>query len=89
MAGEGGHGLFSFLALLIISALLGSLLGELLGLLVSQGTLHDMLVKGYPVGLEPPIKVDLKVLTFSFGATLKLNLCSFIGMAIGILFFRK
>jgi hypothetical protein len=86
---EGGIGkVFGFAAMLIVSALLGSLLGELLGVLFSAGTLHDICVKGYDLQFGP-LPINLKVLTFNFAMGIKLNLCSFLGIAAGLMFFRK
>ena len=88
MAEGGGKGVLGFIGLLIISALLGSMVGQLLGQLFSDGTLHDMVSKGFPVGFTN-IPIDLRVLKFNFGAMMELNLCSFIGIFIGLVFFRK
>ncbi len=88
MASEGGRGFFGFLGFLLLCVLLGSLLGELLGVLVTEGTLHDIFVKGYHIAWGPS-PIDLRVFNFSFNVGIKLNLFSFLGIALGFLFFRK
>ena len=88
MAEGGGKGFLHFVGLLVVSTLLGSLLGQMMSILFETGMIHDLVSKGFPVGFDT-IPLNLRVLHLSLGATMELNIMSFVGIAIGLMFFRK
>lgn len=72
----------------LVGAILGGILGQLLGFLVPEGILHDVFVRGFPLGFSPPLTLDLKVFTFTIGFKLFVNLFSVLGMAAGFYWSR-
>jgi len=71
------------LAVLIFSGVLGNLVGRGLALIVSGGIVHDMLISGFRFGIDPPWRLSLAVISFSFGLTLNLT---FVGAFFMIFF---
>lgn len=88
--GEKGasKGLMFFLVIIILGALLGGVLGEILGLIITEGTLHKVLVTGICPALSP-VTLDLAVLNFTFGIGMKLNLLSVFGIIGAMWLFYK
>lgn len=74
---------------LVLSGILGNLVGILLGALLPEGAFHDMLAKSLVVGLDPPLSIDLWIVSFSIGFSLKLNSCSFLFMVFGLMLYKK
>lgn len=74
--------------LLILGALVGSLLGEVIRLLFPGGTLEQLFARGVSPGLSPAT-MDLRVLSITFGFTLRLNLASLLGIALAIFVYRR
>lgn len=68
-----------WILVLSVSAIIGSIIGEML-----QG-LAPILAKGFSVGLTPPFTLDLKVISLTFGFTLRLNLLGAIFVLLMIL----
>lgn len=80
---------FGFLVLvLVVGAVAGSLLGELIGILVPRGTVHEIFSRGVSVGI-PSFSLNLLAITLSLGLTLRVNLCTLIGIALTYALFRK
>ncbi|HYL79445.1 MAG TPA: DUF4321 domain-containing protein [Candidatus Acidoferrum sp.] len=77
------------LVILILGALIGSVIGEVIGTLFPGGFLEKVFSKGLNPGLSPPAVLDLKVLTLTFGATMKVNLASLLGIVLALLVYRK
>lgn len=77
------------LVILILGALIGSVIGEVIGILFPGGFLEKVFSKGLNPGLSPPAVLDLKVLTLTFGATIKVNLASLLGIVLALLVYRK
>jgi len=74
--------------LLILGALVGALLGEVIRLLFPGGTLEQLFARGVSPGLSPAT-MDLRVISVTFGFTLRLNLASLLGIALALLVYRK
>ncbi len=74
---------------LVISGVLGNLVGIFLGAILPEGSLHDILAKSLSMGLDPPLNIDLWIISFSIGFKLKLNSCSFLFMLFGLLLYKK
>lgn len=74
--------------LLILGALVGALLGEIIRLLFPGGILEQVFARGVSPGLSPAT-IDLRVLSVTFGFTLRLNLASVLGIALAVLVYRR
>jgi hypothetical protein len=82
------RGVGFFLLVLVVGAVAGSLLGEILGHVVPNGVLHEIFSRGVSVGV-PHFSVNLLALTFSLGFTLRVNLCTLIGLVTAFSFLRR
>jgi len=77
------------LVVLILGALIGSVIGEVIGTLAPGGYLEKVFSKGVNPGIAPPVVLDLKVITLTFGLTMKINLASLLGIVLALLIYRK
>ncbi len=77
------------LVIIILGALIGSVLGEVIAILAPGGWLEMIFSKGINPGLTPPAVLDLKVLTLTFGFTVKVTLSSLLGIVLALLIYRK
>ena len=78
-----------FLAVvLIVGAVLGSLLGEILGQIIPSGPIHTIFSRGVSAGVSP-FTVHLLVFDLTLGLTIKLNLCTVLGVIAAFLFLRR
>lgn len=73
------------LIILILSAIIGAWLGELIRFYIPA---IKMLGTDYPLGI-PRFTLDLRVLSLTFGFTLRLNLFSLLGMIGGFFVYRR
>jgi hypothetical protein len=71
-----------FMLVLLGGALVGSALGELLGVLLPTGVVRDFFTRAVMPGLNPPVTVDLLVVSLTFGFTLKLNIIALLGVVL-------
>src|SRR5207302_1167598 len=67
---------------------LGALWGDVIADAVADYPGLYFLARGVRAGVDPTLSVDLRFLTFTIGATLRLHLAILIGMVSSILFFR-
>lgn len=58
--------------ILLIALAAGAIVGSILG--VALENVAPVLNKGFTVGLQPPLTLDLNVITLTLGFTLHLNL---------------
>ena len=77
------------LVIIILGALIGSVIGEVIATLAPGGLLERIFSRGINPGLTPPAVLDLKVLTLTFGLTMKVNLSSLLGIVLALLIYRK
>ncbi len=77
------------MVVLIIGALVGTVLGEIISLLFPGGILEKLFSKGIHPGFVPPATLDLKVISLTFGFSLKLNLASILGVIFALYIYRK
>lgn len=77
------------LVILILGALIGTVIGEVVATIAPGGTLEKIFSKGIHPGLSPPATLDLKILSISFGFTVKINLSSLLGIGLALLLYRK
>jgi hypothetical protein len=74
---------------LILSGIIGNLFGVFLGAVLPEGSLHDILSKSKAFGLDPPLSIDLWIVSVSIGFNVKLNTCGFLFMFLGLIFYKK
>jgi hypothetical protein len=72
----------------VVGAVAGSAVGELIGHLAPHGPLYSILTRGTSIGI-PHFSVDLLAFVLSFGLTLRLNLCTVIGVAAAFYLRRR
>ena len=72
---------------LILGALIGSLLGELIGWILPEGVVKDFFLRHIDVGIDPTT-IDLKLITFSFGFSLTLNIAGLFGILFAVYLLR-
>jgi ABC-type dipeptide/oligopeptide/nickel transport system permease subunit len=77
------------LVIVILGALIGSVIGEVIGLLAPGGYLEKVFSRGLNPGLSPPAVLDLKIVTLTFGLTVKINLASLLGIVLALLIYRR
>jgi hypothetical protein len=77
------------LVCVLIGGMFGGLLGEILLTVAPGGIIQDVFAKAIHPGLNPPVTVDLRLLTFTIGFTIKMNLLTFIGMILGVFIYKQ
>ena len=77
------------LVIVILGALIGSVIGEVIGTLAPGGYVEKVFSKGVNPGITPPAILDLRVITLTFGLTMKINLASLLGIALALLIYRN
>jgi len=70
------------LLILLGGALLGSAMGQLLGVLLPPGVVKDFFIQAATPGLEPPVTLNLLVMTLTLGFTFKLNIAALLGVVL-------
>ncbi len=73
----------------IIGGLFGGVLGEILKSFSPEGPLRDLFLKGYTLGLDPPFKLNLVLISLTLGFTFKLNLLSLLGIILGVFIYKQ
>jgi len=77
------------LLLIMLGGFIGSVFGEIMGFYTREGgILHNFFTKGLYVGLMEPLELDLRVLKFTFGFSMKLNFLSIFGFLFGIFLYK-
>ena len=84
-----GDSVIVLLVILILGALIGTVIGEVISTIAPGGTLEKIFSRGINPGLAPPATLDLKVISLSFGFSVKINLSSLIGIGLALLIYRK
>ncbi len=77
------------LVIVILGALIGSVIGEVIATLAPGGIIEAVFSRGVNPGITPPAILDLRVITLTFGLTVKINLASLLGIALALLIYRK
>jgi len=67
--------------IIIIGALMGSALGEILGLILPAGVVKDFFLKSATASIGPGT-INIILLTFTLGFSIKLNITGVIGILI-------
>lgn len=73
----------------LVGGLFGGLLGEILTAITPTGVIHNIFTQAVNPGLSPPVTIDLWLLKFTVGFTLKMNLLTFIGIILGVLVYKQ
>jgi hypothetical protein len=76
-------------ACVLVGGLFGGLLAEILLAVAPAGVIQNVFSKAVHPGLYPPVTVDLWLLTFTIGFTLKMNLLTVIGMIFGLFVYKQ
>ena len=86
--GRGRRSIGFFVIIVILGALIGSVIGELVGHFFSKGALlYKIFTTGISPGLDIP-EIDLAVINFKFAMSVKLNVCSALGMIMAGYLYR-
>lgn len=77
------------IVILIMGALIGSIIGEIIGeFFPSSGSLmHRIFVSGISPGFRP-VPINLYVILLTVGISIKLNLCSAVGIVLAAYIYR-
>lgn len=73
----------------LIGGLFGGLLGEILTAIAPPGVIQNIFSQALHPGLSPPVTIDLWLLKFTIGFTVKMNLLTFIGMIFGVFVYKQ
>ena len=84
-----GKSVGSLILFMVVGGLVGTVLGEILGQLFSGGFIRTLLIGSVPFGLKPPVTIDLRVLTLSFGFVFEITLLGVVGLVLGVYLYRK
>jgi hypothetical protein len=74
--------------LLVVIVIAGAMLGSVFADAVGQFTYLAPLGHSVAFGVDPPITLDLRVLTLTLGFTIRLNLAIIAGIITGVFLFR-
>ena len=73
-----------FLVFVLIGDLVGGVLGAFLQHLAPEGGLREVFLKTYPIGISPPLTLDLHLMTFTAGFTIEVTLFSLVGILLAV-----
>ena len=68
------------LLFILLGGLLGGVLGETLRVMAPSGTIQNFFSTAITPGINPPLTIDLILLKFTVGFTLRMNLLTFLGI---------
>ncbi len=70
-------------------ALFGGLLGEALLFFSPTPLIKNAFLKSYQIGIIPPVTLDLVLLTFTLGFTVRVNLLILLGILLGVYTYKQ
>lgn len=73
----------------VVGGLFGGLVAEILRAIAPTGPISTLFLENLTLGITHPITVDLYLITMTFGAALKVNLLSVIGVLMGVYIYRQ
>lgn len=82
-----GPGMLIFFILL--GGLIGGILGEILRVISPEGILQDIFSTAYSIGIDPPLTLNLRLFTTTFGFAFRMNLFSLLGILLGIYIYKQ
>ena len=74
--------------ILIVVVIAGAMLGSVVADALGQFTYLAPLGHSVAVGIDPPVTVDLRVLTVTLGFVVRLNLATVLGIIAAVVIFR-
>lgn len=74
--------------MLVVVVVAGALLGSVIAEATSAYPVLDLLSRDIRAGLDPPLTLDLRILTLTGGFTVRLNLATVVGILLAIWIFR-
>ena len=73
----------------LVGGLFGGLLGEILMAVTPPGIIQNIFTQAVHPGLSPPVTIDLWLLKFTVGFTVKMNVLTFIGILLGVFVYKQ
>lgn len=86
MVNRRSKNIFLLILLIIVFGLAGAAIGDIIG---NEVNALAFLGKDFSIGIKNPLYLDLRILTFTFGLVVKMNLMALIGIVIGIFIYKK
>jgi hypothetical protein len=74
--------------ILLVLVAAGAVLGSVLADAVGQFTYLAPLGHSVAIGVDPPVTLDLRVVTLTVGFTVRLNLAIIVGIIVAVYLFR-
>lgn len=74
--------------MLLFVFFVGALLGSVIAEALSAYPALAFLTRDVRAGIDPPVTLDIRVLTLTFGGTVRLNLAILAGMVLAVWLFR-
>ncbi len=78
-----------FILFILVGALLGSVLGEMLRAVSPGGPVRNAFTAGFYIGINPPVTLDLRIISFTIGFALRVNLLTMLGAILGIYIYKQ
>ena len=78
-----------FLFFILLGGLLGGVLGEVFAVISPVGPMREIFLQGYTLGITPPLTIDLRLLSMTFGFSLRFNLFSILGIILGLYLYKQ
>lgn len=72
---------------LIVGSIFGALVSQLIGIILPHGVIRDFFVKGFHPQFGP-LAVDVGVIGFTIGFTLRVTVASVLGIMLAVHIFR-
>lgn len=85
---KAGSSIWYYIIIIVVGALVGTAIGEAIGAFWKEGPVHDFFVNGINPGL-PTATLDLKVISLTFGFTIRLNISSVLGIILSAILFKR
>ncbi|MFC1728705.1 DUF4321 domain-containing protein [candidate division KSB1 bacterium] len=73
---------------LVLGAVIGSFLGEFVAWLLPAGVVKDFFLLGVEVGIDNPVMLNLRIITVTFGFSVKFNIAGLIGLLFAVYILR-
>ena len=80
--------IWTLLILILIGALLGNVLGEILRAISPEGPVRNIFTEGFFIGITPPVTLDIRIITFTIGFSLRANLLTLLGSILGVYIYK-
>lgn len=77
------------IAFVLVGGLFGGVVAEILRAVAPTGPISTLFLKNLDIGITDPMTLDLFLITLTFGASIKINLLSIIGVLMGVYLYRQ